>query len=151
MFLIDPLGVSDSDFRMKYVHVEPYVYTHRIPINVYQNHGYVLGHRIGPNSDGLFGEFNYRFSRVVRGTLSFQRLRHGRNIYDEHGEMIKNVGGDINFPVEYKRGGRKRFLDGILEKESTFGLGLSYRTLQDFFLVGEFDYTRKLQIYNING
>lgn len=142
ILLVDPFRIPDSDFRMEYVRVEPYVYTHRIPINVYRNHGYVLGHRIGPNSDALFTEFNYRFSRGLLGTLSFQRLRHGRNVYDEHGEIVKNVGGDINFPVEYKGGGRKRFLDGILEKQSTFGFKLSYRAFQDFFLVGEFNYTR---------
>jgi len=141
IFLVDPFGIPDSDFRMEYVRVEPYVYTHRIPINVYRNHGYVLGHWISPNSDGLFSEFNYRFSRGLLATLSFRRLRHGRNIY-ENGEMIRNVGGDIDFPIEYKSSGRKRFLDGILERESTFGFRLSYRTFQDLFLIGEFDYTR---------
>ncbi len=141
IFLVDPFGIPDSDFRMEYVRVEPYVYTHRIPINVYRNHGYVLGHWIGPNSDGLFSEFNYRFSRGLLATLSFRRLRHGRNIY-ENGEMITNVGGDIGFPIEYKSSGRKKFLDGILEKESTFGFKLSYRTFQDLFLIGEFNYTR---------
>ena len=141
-FMVDPFGISDSDFRVEYVRVEPYVYTHRVPINVYENHGYVLGHRIGPNSDGLFVELNHRFSRGLLGTVSFERIRHGRNLYDEDGEMVKNVGGDINFPIEYRSDGRKRFLDGILERRSTLSLSLSYRTFQDLFFTGELSYTR---------
>jgi len=116
-FWAGPFGIADADLRTEYTRIEPWVYTHRYPVNVYQHYGWCLGHWLGPNADGIFVQARYRFSHRLEASLTFRRLRKGRN---KPGE---DVGGDI---FQWTNVERKRFLAGALERNTSVGIGVSY-------------------------
>ncbi|HUT63276.1 MAG TPA: capsule assembly Wzi family protein [Anaerolineae bacterium] len=127
-FYIEPFGLRDTDVRVEYSHINPWVYTHQFPINTYTHYGDVLGHQIGPNSDELSFEIRKRFSRRFHTAFSWSKRRHGADTEE------KKVGGD---PLEGFRQGystKAKFLDGELEKTNTFGIDVSYELLWELFL-----------------
>jgi len=127
-FIREPFGLLDFDARLEYAHVNPWVYTHRFPINSYTHYGDVIGHRIGPNADEVYFEIRKRFSRRLKTAVYFTGVRHGANTAGE------NVGGD---PLAgFKPGDSKEvhFLDGDLEKTNTYGFDLSYEILWQLFI-----------------
>ena len=131
---VDPLGWRDSELRAEFVHIEPWVYTHLFNINRYQHDHAILGNPLGPNSDGVYGEVSHR----ITGSLSFQASasleRHGANPVLPDGTIL-NVGGDANLG---QRPGddvsSKRFLAGIRERRTRYGVKSTFEPALDFFL-----------------
>jgi len=108
----NPLGLPHSDWRAEYVRLEPYVYSHTFPINVYKNYGTLLGHFAGPNADLLYAEWLFWGSRRWQVQLSAERYRHGANPAD------RNVGGDVDRPFHVNDRQTVHFLDGIVERRT---------------------------------
>ena len=124
---VDPLGVEDADLRFEYVRIEPWIYTHKFPVNTFRHFDAPLGHALGPNSDRWHLEMVRRLSRDLSAQLRVERGRHGSNELIDGGE-IHNVGGDLH------RGWRpgderetKKFLDGNLHRWTELAAGVSYR------------------------
>ncbi len=121
--IANPLGLDNTDFTLEYSRVEPWTYTHKgvlqdppIP-TAYKHFDEPLGHWIGPNADDLFAQIGWQINRRMRGTLSYNRIRHGE------------VGGNIyDVPEDYTR--EKRFLEGIVENRRAVKLGFEYTTFQ---------------------
>lgn len=132
-FLVEPFGLENTDTRIEYTRIDPWVYTHQFPINSYTHYGDVLGNRLGPNSDEMSVTIRKRFTRRFHTELSFIRQRHGANIV-ENEVVVKNVGGD---PLEgFKPGDSKkaRFLAGNLEKTTAAGIDVSYEIAWQLFM-----------------
>lgn len=121
----NPFGISRSDWRLEFARVEPYVYTHQFPINVYKHYGSALGHWAGPNSDVIFGEWLYWLSRRWQFKAQATHYRHGANPVD------RNVGGDIERPFVPGDNQKVRFLDGIKEQRTTTGCQAGYEVLRN--------------------
>lgn len=138
LHLTNPLGFGRSDFRFEYVRLEPYVYTHTFPINVYQNYGTTLGHWAGPNADLLFGEWLYWLSRRSQLKLHASHYRHGANPAD------RNVGGDIDRAFVPGDPQTVKFLDGIKEQRTTLGVQASYEFVRNLVARGAIQHTRAL-------
>ena len=52
LFWVDPPLLSDGDLLLvEYVRVEPWIYTHKFPINTFRHFDAPLGHALAPNSD----------------------------------------------------------------------------------------------------
>jgi hypothetical protein len=119
--IANPLGLDNTDLTLEYSRVEPWTYTHKgtlqdppIP-TAYKHFDEPLGHWIGPNADDLFAQMGWQINRKMRGTLSYNRIRHGE------------VGGNIyDAPEDYTR--EKKFLEGIVEKRRAIRLGFEYKT-----------------------
>ncbi len=94
-FWYQPLSINDLSLIIEYTRIRPYVYTHYDIKNNYTAFGANLGHRIGPNADELMTRAAYNFNEWVRFSLEYRYVREGNNIYDNFGNLIKNVGGDI--------------------------------------------------------
>ncbi|MDZ7261427.1 MAG: capsule assembly Wzi family protein [candidate division KSB1 bacterium] len=133
LFWVDPFQIPNTDLRLEYARIGPYVYSHRKSIN-YKHYDSVLGHWTGPNSDNLYGEFNYRFTKSLLATIFLEFNRHGANFSD------KNVGGDIDQPHSPGDELYVNFLNGILEKRRSFGLSVSYEIWRNFYLAGGITY-----------
>ncbi len=131
---VDPGGLRDSEIRLEFVHIEPWVYTHLFNINRYQHYGGLLGHPLGPNSDGIYGDIVHRITPSVSFTMSASRERHGANPVNPDG-TIQNVGGDRDLG---QRPGddvsSKRFLAGIQERRTRFGMKATVEPVLDLFL-----------------
>ena len=125
-FWVDPLKANNTNIRIEYTHIRPYVYSHADDIN-YTHYQSTLGYWSGPNSENLYTELNYRFSKSLLTTLFFQFNRHGANTADE------NVGGDIENPPGLEDNLYVDFLDGILEKSGSFGLDFGYEIFENCY------------------
>jgi len=132
-YLVDPFGLFDTDMRVEYTRISPWVYTHRLPINTFTNYGDVMGHPMGPNSDEIFVEFCKRFSRRLHTSLAFSSRRHGNN------PEGKNVGGDPL--LGFKQGDSEKafFLAGDVVRTRRVSFDVSYEVLWEFFV--KFGYT----------
>ncbi len=94
-FWYQPLSINDLSLIIEYTKIRPYVYTHFDIKNNYTAFGANLGHRIGPNADELMTRAAYNFNEWIRFSLEYRYVREGNNIYDNLGNLILNVGGDI--------------------------------------------------------
>ncbi len=108
-----PFGWQDTDIRAEYVRIEPWIYTHRYPINTYAHFGAPLGHALGPNSDRWQVQVSHRLTPSLALLVTGDRTRHGFNELLPDG-TVRNVGGDLFLgwrPGDRRDG--KTFLDGI--------------------------------------
>ena len=124
---VDPLGVEDADLRFEYVRIEPWIYTHKFPVNTFRHFDAPLGHALGPNSDRWHLQVDRRLSRDLSVQLRVERGRHGSNELLNGGEIL-NVGGDLHLgwrPGDERE--TKEFLDGNVHRWTGFGAAVSYR------------------------
>jgi hypothetical protein len=82
------------DAGFEYSRVEPFTYSHFNIHNSYTNSEKMLAADILPNSDKYALNINWWWGGRYPLKLRAFYLRHGRNIYDDEGNLIKNVGGD---------------------------------------------------------
>ncbi|MFA6473013.1 MAG: capsule assembly Wzi family protein, partial [Candidatus Latescibacterota bacterium] len=133
-FLVEPFNIPDIDARFEYTRIEPWVYTHSYPINVYDHYGSCLGSSMGPNSDMISMEIRKRFSHRFSTELSFHRYRHGVN------PPGQNIGGDIHQGFQKGDSKTAHFLDGIVETRNASGLDISYELLRQLYLKAGYTY-----------
>lgn len=137
---VDPLGFSDTDLRAEYVRIEPWIYTHKFPIDTYRHFDAPLGHSLGPNSDRLQAEWTRRFAGGWGTRLVASRTRHGDNEVLPDGS-IRNVGGDLNLgwrPGDERE--RKKFLDGQVSRRTLVGGRVWWRMRWPFSIDAGYSY-----------
>lgn len=128
LHLTNPFSLPRSDWRAEYVRIEPYVYSHTFPINVYENYGTILGHPAGPNADLLYAEWLFWGDRHWQLLFSAERYRHGAN------PAGRNVGGEVDRPFHVNDNQIVYFLDGIRERRTTLRLEARYELLRNLKL-----------------
>jgi hypothetical protein len=116
---VDPAGIQNTDFFVEYTRIEPYVYAHRDSVNVFEHYASGLGHFLQPNSDGWFAEARTRFDLRFQTGLRFELTRHGR--------------GGRRTPHRDDEGEKKRFLDGIVERQTRLALKFEIQPVRDAF------------------
>jgi len=126
-FWVDPLKFQNTDVRIEYTRIRPFVYSHENALS-YKHYDSFLGHRIGPNSDDLYIELNYRFSKYARLTVFSEFWRHGANTAD------KNFGGDVDRPHISGDDLYVKFLAGDTEKINSVGIHVSYEIWRNFYI-----------------
>ena len=94
---IDPMGLSDTDLRAEYVRLEPWIYTHKFPINTFSHFDSPLGHSLGPNSDRWEVNLTHRFTSDLSTSMGLSQTRHGANELLPDGRSVRNVGGDLHW------------------------------------------------------
>jgi len=124
----DPLGLAGTALTAEYTRLEPYLYTHFFPVNVYENYSSPLGHRLQPNSELTYLEGDWWISPCLRNVVGLSYMRHGANPPDG------NVGGDIDLSHRTGDPTEKKFLDGIREKRLTLWENVSYEPHPEFFV-----------------
>jgi len=75
--LVAPCRIANTDLRLEYSRVEPYVYTHYDSINIYSSYDQLIGHWLGPNADSFFLQAGWQPLRDFRLELSLERQRKG--------------------------------------------------------------------------
>jgi len=132
-FWYEAFTINNLSLILEYTKIRPYVYSHVNPQNTYTAWDTNLGHPIGPNSDELFSRLAYNLTDWIRLTLDYKFIRSGENIYDDQGNLLKNVGGDLKIshgpdPEDENA----YFLDGIRFNNNIFQLGLRIEPIRDF-------------------
>jgi len=74
--LIEPI-LSNLNMQIEYTHINPWVYTHKFPINRATSDDYLMGYWSGQNSDNLFMEMNYDIDAWQNISLAFSHYRKG--------------------------------------------------------------------------
>ena len=133
VFWYQPFSINDLSLVLEYTRIRPFVYTHFDSMNVYTAFGKNLGHRIGPNADELFSRLSYNFNDWIRLNIVYAHIRRGENIYDDEGNLIKNVGGDIYLSHGHNvENTTAKFLDGIRINNDVFEVGFRIEPARDF-------------------
>ncbi len=147
LFWYEAFTLNNLSFILEYTKIRPYVYSHNNIKNTYTAWGTNLGHPIGPNSDDLLTRLTYNFNDWIRATFDYQFIRNGENVYDEEGNLVKNVGGDIYISHPSKpEDPNAYFLDGIRFNHNVLRLLLRIEPARDFIfdVVYEFDNEKNL-------
>ncbi len=100
------------DIGYEYSKVDPFTYTHFNNMNSYTNDSLMIGGSLLPNSDKSALLLNYWYGERYPIQLNIGYVRHGKNLYDEQGKMIKNVGADPNIGHDGISEWNAPFLDG---------------------------------------
>jgi hypothetical protein len=141
-FWYEAFSLSNLSLILEYTKIRPYVYSHVNVQNNYTSWGTNLGHSIGPNADEIFSRLAYNINDRIRISFDYRYIRRGENIYDEQGNLIKNVGGDIYISHGANpESSEAYFLDGIRINNNVYRFNLRIEPIRDFI----FDF-----IYELN-
>ncbi len=143
MMLTDPLFVPNMSVMVEYTRVKPFVYAHdRSRENTYTSLNSLLGPRIGPNADSWFVRLDYYPAWNWTMSACVFLVRHGRNVYDASGRLVRNVGGDVFQPHRPDDPLEAPFLDGILVRSRQIQLLATYEIVNQIWLEGwlQFDW-----------
>ncbi len=131
-FWYEAFTIRNLSWILEYTRIRPYVYSHVNIKNTYSAWGTNLGHRIGPNSDEIFTKFAYNVNNWISVAMEYRHQRSGENIYDDEGNLIKNVGGDLFVSHESRQSDKAVFLDGIRINTDIFQVGFRIEPIRDF-------------------
>ncbi|MGD0337661.1 MAG: hypothetical protein ABSB78_02620 [Bacteroidota bacterium] len=139
-YYIEPAGLENTDIAVEYTRINPYVYSHHIPVNMYANHGFILGNPLGPNSDAWKIRVGYLILRQLQVDGSFVRERHGDNLIDANGVLITNVGG--NALMGHRSGDAMDvdFLGGARTNTNRYSVHIVYQFTKNFFCETRYEY-----------
>jgi hypothetical protein len=132
-YVIEPISLENLDCYAEYTKISPYTFSHRIVNNSYTNYNSFIGANMHPNSDKIRFCVRYSLNKDIKFEIGSVYMRHGRNIYDEASEVIRNVGGDINLGHRLNDSDMVTFLDGDVEKTLSFDANMSYRIFNNIF------------------
>jgi hypothetical protein len=132
-FWYEAFTLNNLSLVLEYTKIRPFVYSHVDVRNTYTAWETNLGHPIGPNADEVFSKVAYNLTDWIRLSLDYHFIRRGENIYDEKGNLVKNVGGDLNISHgPNPENENAYFLDGIRFNNNIFQLGLRIEPIRDF-------------------
>lgn len=101
------------DAGMEYSRIEPYMFTHFNYQNNRTNDGILIGTYLLPNSDETALHFRWFWGSRFPLELKLAYQRHGENLYDNTGKLIKNVGSNPYYCIQLPRDSETvTFLDG---------------------------------------
>lgn len=142
LIITNPLLPENMSVSLDYVIIRPYVYSHYSPEGslTYTNNGYMIGPNLQPNSIEFSFKINYILNSDLRIYSEFDNIRHGSNIYDLNGNLVRNVGGDVfqYFRMEDSR--RTNILDGALDVTNKLSVNLEYEFALGLYLSFQYDY-----------
>lgn len=119
---------------VEYARVEPYTFTHFNSQNSYTNDGRLIGSYLLPNSEQYAMLARWYFGGRYPLDISLKYSRHGDNIYDESGNLTKNVGGDPEQTRRYVDSPNVTFLEGDLQETFEFGIASGIDIFRGFNL-----------------
>ncbi|MSR05799.1 MAG: hypothetical protein EXR93_01825 [Gemmatimonadetes bacterium] len=130
---------TGTEVQAEYERVDPFFYTHKYPLNTFEERGFPLANDLGPNADewwlGLKQWVPWR--GWVRGSVRF--VRHGLNVEDASGLIVQDVGGSI---TSRHLNQRIVFLAGDLHRWHGLGLQMGFEPWPGIAL--RLDYERRI-------
>jgi hypothetical protein len=122
--------IPNINFGLEYTRIEPYTFTHFNPQNSNTTDSILYSSTIQPNSDRITAMFKFWFGEKYPIQINYSYTRHGKNIYDNDGNLIKNVGGDVlmsrRYSDEIKDNDYVSFLDGDVEYLNRIDISTGY-------------------------
>jgi hypothetical protein len=124
------------DIGIEYTRVEPYMFTHFNNVNNRTNDGRLIGTYLKPNSDELAVLLRSFWLGRYPLSLRISYQRHGDNVVDDSGKVVRNVGGDFNTNYTNTSSYRVTFLDGIRNDLFRIDLGFGFEIVKNLNFQG---------------
>ncbi len=129
------------DCGVEYSRVEPYTFSHFNYQDSYTNDGTLIGSILQPNSEQYSLLLQYWWGSRYPLRVNLNYTRHGENVYDSTGALIKNVGADpkitrrdpdpaTGFPGDPYYG--VKFLDGNLQEVLSVQVNFRVEIVRNF-------------------
>ena len=142
--VVDPICLSNTSIAVEYTRVNPYTFSHeRSRDDNYGSFGQILSHHIGPNSDSWFFKFDYQPMYRLSTSFRFELQRHGEDVFDSTGNLVKNVGGDYLIPQRDSDPQSVSFLDGNRVITDVFQIYITYEIINQVLLDCHYQLTRQ--------
>jgi hypothetical protein len=125
--IVAPKGINTF---AEYARVEPYNYSHFNFQNAMTNDRQQFANILPPNSDRITAGIEWWYGNRYPLTVTFYNTRHGRNIVDSEGEIVRNVGGDVERTRDFGDSDRVEFLDGDLLKTFTTDIQAGFEIIR---------------------
>jgi hypothetical protein len=140
--IASPLMFDDLTIKLEYMQIRPYIFIHPGfgESLTYTNNSYMLGFDLPPNSIRFSIELGYRLSGRLNLELRYDHSIHGKNIYDEDGKLVRNVGGNIYENNTINDPETAYLLDGEREVTDFISINLLYEFLYGFYLEAEYQF-----------
>ena len=140
--ITSPLMFDDLTIKLEYLQIRPYIFIHPGfgESLTYTNNSYMLGFNLPPNSIRFSSELGYRLSGRLNLELRYDHSIHGKNIYDNNGKLIRNVGGNIYENNTINDPEAAYLLDGEREVTDFIAINLLYEFLYGFYLEAEYQF-----------
>ncbi len=78
-YLVEPF-IGGLDFRLEYTHLNPWVYTHKFPINYATSEDYWMGYWTGQNADNIYFGIDYQPNKKLKFSADYSIYRKGFRI-----------------------------------------------------------------------
>ena len=128
--------IPNINLGVEYTRVEPYTFSHFNPENSATTDSILFSSAIPPNSDRMTAMLNFWWGEKYPLQIKYSYTRHGKNIYDTEGNLIKNVGGDPLISRRYsdaiKDSYYVSFLDGNIEYSNRIDITAGYEIFRGF-------------------
>lgn len=136
IMLTNPVLPQNVTFRMEYLQIRPYTFSHPDigESLTYTNNSYLLGVNLQPNSTALSAQLSILMNNDLQIALNYSHVLHGRNLYDENGKLIKNVGGNVFENLNIYDSMYAPLLDGDLEKIDNISIRVQKEILYGIYL-----------------
>ncbi len=128
-----------TDFGFEYARVEPYTFTHFDSLNSFTNDQRLIGTSLMPNSEEYSAAMKFWWGQRYPLVCKVAFRRHGENVYDSNGNLIKNVGADFMITHAPTDSETVHLLDGKLVESLILNLSFGYELFRDLSL--HFDYS----------
>lgn len=125
-----------ADIGIEYTRIEPYMFTHFNVQNNRTNDGYLFGTYLYPNSDETALQFRWFWGNRYPLIVSVIYQRHGNNIYDENGNLVRNVGGDPFYVRKPQDSETVVLLDGDRTNTLSVSINFGYEILRGLNIQG---------------
>lgn len=132
----NPILPENLSLKLEYLQIRPYTFSHPDigESLTYTNNSYLLGVNLQPNSTVLSSEINYLLKGDFELGLKYSHILHGNNYYDENGNIVKNVGGNIFINHNLYDSETAPLLDGLLETTDDITVSIQYEILYGIYL-----------------
>jgi hypothetical protein len=112
-----PLTQQKLTLHVDYLQIRPYTFSHPEVGDVlaYTNNGYPIGVDAEPNSILTSFRIDYDISPKLLTSISYRNKKHGSDIYDKNGKLMRIVGGSYNLSTNFSSSDYAKILDGSLE------------------------------------
>lgn len=126
--LTNPLLLQNLVLTSEYSVIRPYTLSHTGigESFAYTNNSYPLGINMEPNSTLWSTKISYTPFKNGNVSLSFNNYLHGRNLYDNSGNLVENVGGSYFLSTTLQDDSIAVLLDGELEIKNSINLKFNY-------------------------
>ncbi|GAB5409657.1 MAG: hypothetical protein BalsKO_20220 [Balneolaceae bacterium] len=130
---------NTMEFSTGFTRIQPFVYTHWQPLNAVTHRTKSLGHYIGPNSQLI--DFNLKkwLRYRTRIDVTYRINKKGFNPLNHDGEVIENVGGDINLGSEGPRQEPYLFLENAdINKWNEVEIAFQFEPKRGIIITGRY-------------